>query len=370
MDDRDDHPAIAPLFIRNGGCPGRCIYCSERLTDPEGGGCAPADLREAVVRHLGRSRRKSPAQIAFYGGSFTGLDPARREAYLQAAGACIREGLAVSIRISARPDQIDGTVLERLAAAGVATVEIGAESMDDEILARAGRGHGAADVVRAMGLLRRGGFETGIHLMAGLPGDTRERFAASVDRIADLHPDMVRIHPTVVLAETELAAMFGRGEYEPLSLEEAVRRCADAVSRFEAAGIRVARLGLQATAALERPGAIVAGPFHPSFGALVEAEIFRRMASALLAARGDGGDAAFRVSVRDVSSFRGTRNANIRLLKDGFGLRSLTVRGEAGRERGTVALEAAGVLFERKRGETGFDPSIASQDPGFPLSRE
>ncbi len=358
MDDRDDRTNIAPLFLRNGGCPGRCIYCSERLTDPEDAGCAPdaSLVRETVIRHLGRSRRKAPVQIAFYGGSFTGLAPARRDAYLRAAGACIEEGLAVCIRISARPDQIDGPVLERLAAGGVATVEIGAESMDDEILARARRGHTAADVVRAIGLLRRGGFETGIHLMAGLPGDSYERFAASVDRVIDLEPDTVRIHPTLVLAETELAGMYERGEYEPLSLPEAVRRCAAATLRFEAAGIRVVRLGLQATAALERPGAVVAGPFHPSFGAVVQAEIFRRMASSLLAARGGGIDSAlFRVSDRDVSSFRGIRNANIRLLKDGFGLRDLAVRGEAGRERGTLALEAAGRLMEKRRSEAVMD---------------
>ncbi len=352
MDARDNRAPIAPLFIRNSGCPGRCIYCSERLTDPEDEGCAPADaVRDAVLRHLGRSRRKAPAQIAFYGGSFTGLDPARQEVYLRAARACIREGIAVSIRISARPDQIDGPILERLAANGVRTVEIGAESMDDGILDRAGRGHTAADVVRAMAFLRRGGFETGIHLMAGLPGDTPERFAASVGRVVDLRPDMVRIHPTIVFAETELAGMHERGEYEPLSLEEAVRRCADAVLRFEAAGIRVVRLGLQATEALERPGAVLAGPFHPSFGAVVEAEIFRRMASSLLAARGGGDFAAFRVSARDVSSFRGIRNANIRLLKEGFGLRNLAVRGETGRVRGTLALEAAGTFVELCRGD-------------------
>jgi len=353
MDNRNNRVPIVPLFLRNAGCPGRCIYCSERLTDPENAEpLTYASIRRTVARHLEHSRHRSPAQIAFYGGSFTGLDPERQETLLQAARACIEEGLAGSIRISTRPDAIDCSILNRLAAAGVATVEIGAESMNDEILAAARRGHTAADVVRTVRLLKKRGFETGVHLMAGLPGDTRERFAASVGRGIDLKPDMVRIHPTLVLEGTQLAALHRRGEYEPLSMEDAVQRCAAASIHIEAAGIRLARMGLQATEALEQSGAIIAGPYHPSFGAIVAAEIFRRMAAHLLSAHGGGQDAvSFRVSPRDVSDFRGNRNANLRLLRKRFGLQDVAVCGEPDRERGAVALETGGALFELRRGE-------------------
>jgi histone acetyltransferase (RNA polymerase elongator complex component) len=268
-------PMIIPFFLMNRGCPHRCIFCNERLT----AGDRPERITEQVfgetVRvHLGGSRRKrGPVQVAFYGGTFTGMPAREQRRLLAMAAPFLRQGEIDGIRLSTRPDEIDPAAVELLREFGVTTVEVGAQSLDDAVLERSGRGHTAADAVRAMTLLRESGFETGIHLMAGLPGDSPERFLATVDGTVSLRPDFVRIHPLLVLKDTPLAGEFHRGTYRPLALSGAVSLCKNALKTLEAAGIPVIRLGLQTTRRMEEPGAVVAGPFHPAFRSLVESEL-------------------------------------------------------------------------------------------------
>ena len=206
------------------------------------------------------------------------------------------------------------------------TVEVGVQSLDDDVLLRSRRGHTAADTFRAISLLKERGFTTGIHLMAGLPGDTEGRFAETIDKAIALHPDTVRIHPTIVLRDTPLADAFREGRYKPLTLAEAVVQCKDALKKLTAAGIAVIRLGLQTTRELEEPGAVVAGPFHPAFRSLVESSIFLEMASDLLTAAKIGrGPATFAVAPADVSNFYGHRRTNIASLKEHFDLNEIRI---------------------------------------------
>jgi len=336
---------IIPIFIMNRGCPHRCLFCNEELTaENRPDRLEEPGFRETVRAYLGGSRRKSgPVQIAFYGGTFTGMPREEQRRLLELAAFFLREGTVDHIRISTRPDEIDAEGLDLIKAFGVRTVEVGAQSLDDDVLRLSQRGHTAADTLHAVSLLKEQGFATGIHLMAGLPGDSPERFARTIDKAIALSPDMVRIHPTIVLRDTPLADAFRRGGYTPLTLSEAVSQCKDALKKLTAAGIAVIRMGLQTTRGLEEPGAVVAGPFHPAFGSLVASAIFLDMAAALCkstlpSALARGKTLTFTVSPADVFHLNGPQKGNIATLKERFKPADIRVMADPSLPRRTLIL--------------------------------
>ncbi len=334
-------PLIIPIFIVHKGCPHRCIYCNEeKAAGDYPSRITEAYFRETVYSYLRNSRKRGePFEIAFYGGNFTGMDMEYQAELLSMAGAFIRQGLASGVRISTRPDYLDGERLDFLSEYSVKTVEIGAQSLVDEVLLMSRRGHSSSDVRRAAGLLKGRGFKTGVHLMAGLPGDSAEGFAFTVRETIALRPDMVRIHPTLVFQGTELAEAFYRGDYHPLSMAEAVAAGKFALMKFGAAGIPVIRLGLQTTPEMEKAGSVVAGPFHPSFGSLVEEAVFLDMASFLLSGKNvKDRKIAFAVHPRNVSRFRGQKNGNILALKRRFAPGEISLSAATGQPEGALIL--------------------------------
>jgi histone acetyltransferase (RNA polymerase elongator complex component) len=340
---------IIPFFIMNRGCPHRCLFCNERLT----AGDHPERITEpafsqTVYGYLDGARRKSgPIKIAFYGGTFTGMDRSEQRRLLELAAPFLREGAVGGIRISTRPDEINREGLALLEAFGVTTIEVGAQSLDDEVLLRSRRGHTAADTARALVLLKERGFATGVHVMAGLPGDSPDRFAHTIGKVIALGPDMVRIHPTIVLRDTLLADAFREGRYLPLTLAEAVEQGKNALKKLTAAGIPVIRLGLQTTRELEEPGAVVAGPFHPAFRTLVESALLREMAASLLTAAGPGGEhAAFTLPPADVSNFSGQHRENLIALKERFRLTDIRITADRALPRLTLSLTAGSRTFQ------------------------
>ena len=192
------------------------------------------------------------------------------------------------------------------------TVELGVQSLDDGVLKKSGRGHTAGDAIRAARTVKDAGLELGIQLMAGLPGDSKEKFLETVSGTARLMPHFVRIYPALVVEGSELADMWRRGEYTPLTLDEAVELCSEALEIFSAAGIRVIRLGLQPGEELEK--SLLAGPYHPSFGHLVKSSIaLKKMLKAL---EGFDGEAPqFIVNSRELSIYKGIGGENIRKIK-------------------------------------------------------
>ncbi|HET6488691.1 MAG TPA: radical SAM protein [Syntrophales bacterium] len=331
---------IIPFFLRNRGCRHRCVFCNERMIAGNADEVGEARMRETVKSYIaGSSGKYDRVEIAYYGGSFTGMPPGEQMELLRMAGALIGEGVVHSIRLSTRPDDIDGPWLDTLKKTGVRAVEIGAQSMDDEVLRESGRGHTAADVRSAVGNLKDRGFETGVHLMAGLPGDDRVTFETTVSEIIGLKPDTVRIHPLLVFRGTELANRYERGEYRPLTLEEAVLQCKLALVRFAKAKIPVIRLGLQATGDMERKGNIMAGPWHAAFRSLVEAALFRDMAVELISkAGGVSAGQVFHVAPADLSNFNGMGRENLAFLEGHFGSGSVAARKDATLQRGSLVL--------------------------------
>lgn len=313
-----ESPLIIPIFIMNRGCPERCIFCNEKI--------AAGDFVSEVIKSFFDAEVDSylrwnkdklrRVEIAFYGGNFTGLETDYQERLLSWAGAYIQKGQVDSIRISTRPDYIDGERLDFLRSRGVRTVEIGAQSFNDEVLRFACRGHDGRTTVQAIKLLKEKGFKTGIHLMAGLPHDTLERFMETLACAVHLKPDTARVHPVLVFKDTPLASEYREGRYRPLSLDEAIQWCRLAWETLAPEGIRIIRFGLQMTPEMSKEGAVLAGPMHPSFGSMVHSAVYYSATLKLLRDIPKPSRCLrFLVAKRDVSHFRGFGNNNMEAIK-------------------------------------------------------
>jgi len=336
---RNAKPLVIPVFIPHEGCPHSCVFCNQhRISGVRGRPVTGPEVAEIIRIWLGRGRKTSSprVQVAFYGGSFTGLPMARQQELLSSVGPFIQSGEVQTIRLSTRPDYIDPGSVVFLQEQQVATVELGVQSLDDAVLKRSLRGHLAQDVIRASALLKTAGMELGIQLMVGLPGQTFTSLRKTVARVIPLAPAFVRIYPVLVVAGSGLELQYGRGEYRPLSLSRAVLQAAWMKKQFTGHGIRVVRMGLQPGPELER--SLVAGPYHPAFGELVNARLMLRQTRKLLSRVPPGRQIRLQISDRDQSVFRGIRSANIhRLTSLGLSDR-FTLHTDPDQPRGVVQL--------------------------------
>jgi histone acetyltransferase (RNA polymerase elongator complex component) len=329
-------PIIIPVFLPYLGCHQRCLFCNQRTTAEEVPSVPSVrNFIEDSIKGL-PSNGTREKQIAFYGGSFTAIPKESQICYLEAARPFLTSGLIDSIRISTRPDALDEEALSLLKEYGVKTVEIGAQSMIDEVLILSRRGHGPEATLSAASRLRRWDFEVGIHLMIGLPGDTCDRFLQSLDQVIDLKPDLLRIHPTLVLKGSPLESLWRAGNYSPLSLEETIQWLKRGLLKLERSSVRVARIGLQPTQSLERH--FLAGPYHPALHQLVDSEIAFDMAEHLLQNHAEGSHAHFFCHPKEVSNLRGQRNGNIPKLKEQFQLEDVLIQEVEEIPRGSLLL--------------------------------
>ncbi len=261
---------IIPIFVPHKGCPHQCAFCNQHRITGQLAGVTPGDVRQKVDQYLQTiDSEKHRVEVAFYGGSFTAIDKAARTALLAAAKAYKDGGKIHGIRLSTRPDYISGDILRELEDYGVTEIEMGVQSMCDEVLAANNRGHTAADVKAAVREIRRFGFGLGLQMMVGLIGDTVETSVRTAKEIAALKPDFVRVYPTLVFKNTPLYDRYLNGTYIPLSVEDAVAICVPVMRIFEESGVKVVRLGLL-VGADEAQDSLAAGPYHPHFRELVE----------------------------------------------------------------------------------------------------
>ena len=320
--------SIIPVFVPHLGCPNDCVFCNQRRISGSLSPARPEDVAAAIDRALSLTPPGTRCQLAFYGGSFTAIPDAEQEALLGAAQPYLERGDIASIRLSTRPDAIDGAVLVRLKRHGVETVELGAQSMSDSVLALSGRGHTAADVEEASRAVRAAGFRLILQMMTGLPGSDDETDIGSARSIAALGPDGVRVYPTVIVRDTALFDLWRAGRYKEHTVEDAVRVCARIVPIFEAAGIPIIRMGLNPTEDLSG-GDAVGGAYHPALGELVRARIMRGRAEAMLEGTAPGADITLRVNPRLMSQLVGQHGANRAYLREKFALKRLKILPDA-----------------------------------------
>ncbi len=324
-------PFIVPVFIPHAGCPHRCIFCNQHATTGQVDTLpSVSSVRESISAFL--AHRRDPrrfTEISFYGGNFLGLLPEQIQLLLATAAAYVRKGLANGIRFSTRPDTIDTGRLALLDPYPVTTIELGVQSMRDEVLEQSARGHTAEDTLRAVALLSGSPYALGLQMMVGLPGDSSAGAMATARQLAGLSPDFVRIYPTVVFKKSPLARWYAEGRYEPLSLDEAVGLTADLFLIFARHDIPVIRMGLQAGPELDLDADLVAGPFHPAFGELVRSAIWQDAISRHLEKEGlQGAEVLIEVHSRLLSQIKGQHDSNIVTLLNKHDLHAMEVRAK------------------------------------------
>ncbi len=262
-----------PIFIPHLGCPNQCVFCNQRVISGKRD-FDPEMLTSIIDNALSSIEPTAEVEIAFFGGSFTGIDFGLMTRLLEIANGYIKRGRVSSIRCSTRPDYITPKILDTLWSYGVRTIELGLQSSDDTVLLRTKRGHTAADEIYACRAIKEYGFSLVGQMMVGLPGATPQSEIETAKFIAEMNADAARIYPTVVFVGTELADMTVSGEYIPLTDDEAAIRAAKVFSVFRKAGVKVIRIGLHSSDNLSSDETYVGGPNHSAMGELVIGEYF------------------------------------------------------------------------------------------------
>lgn len=299
------------LFVPHQGCPHRCIFCDQCAISGQTALVTERDVDEAVSvaeRSLGQDLKN--ARIAFFGGSFTAIDRDYMTELLKAAYKYVKAGKIAGIRCSTRPDAIDDEILEIYKSYGGIAIELGCQSMDNDVLSLNRRGHTAEDTVKAAELIKKHGIELGVQMMTGMYGDTESGTIETAKKLIALEPATVRIYPTVVMENTRLAGLYREGKYQAQSLENAVSLCAELLLMFKEADVEVIKLGLHSSQSVEE--AYVAGPYHPAFKELCESRIYLRKAQECLSK----GSYIVEVPKGETSKMTGQKKSNILALSE------------------------------------------------------
>lgn len=282
--------AIIPIFIPHKGCPNDCVFCNQKAITARGADVSPEDTRNIIETYLPtlEGRGLETIEIAFFGGSFTGIPMEEQSAFLAVAKEYKDAGRIHKIHMSTRPDYITPEILDNLKYYSADVIELGVQSFDPEVLAASNRGHTVSDVYKACELIRSYGFELGIQLMIGLPSDNIQKCLESARQAVSMKPSVARLYPTIVLNDTELFEMYTRGEYTPLSSEKALEITKEMYKILDDAGINIIRVGLKSTDLITEGGEICGNTYHPAFRQLVEGEIAKEQLDAQLLQMLDG----------------------------------------------------------------------------------
>lgn len=338
-----------PIFVPHRGCPFDCVFCNQKRITGSADDVTPKDVTKTISKYLKTLPKDNRiTEAAFFGGSFTGIPMDEQSGLLAAAKEFLDRGEIDGIRLSTRPDYISEEILDNLLRFGVTTIELGVQSMDNEVLKCSNRGHTREDVINAVKLIKQYPFTLGLQMMTGLPGDTREKSLYTADEIIKLKPDIVRIYPTLTIKDTYLHKLYSEGKYIPETLEEAVETSKQLLIKFENNNIRVIRVGLQSTDEISEHGSVAAGPVHSSFRELVESSIFydkiagiisRELGTKILKA---GDTKVIAVNPRDMSKAIGNKRSNVIKIKENFNI-DLKIIGDSKINRN----EVTAVVFKK-----------------------
>lgn len=272
------------IFVPHIGCPNMCSFCNQRYITGKSIAPKAQDVIDAVnVAISSKKYNPETTEIAFFGGSFTAINRNYMLRLLKTAYWFVENGIVAGIRISTRPDAIDDEILSLLKQYGVTSIELGAQSLIDSVLLLNNRGHTAQDVINSSKLIKDYGFSLGLQMMTGLYGDCDEYSISTAQKIVNLQPDTVRIYPTIVLKNTDLAALCIDNKYKPQTINEAVEICSELLLMFNKANIKVIRLGLHSI----EEKSYIAGPWHPAFSELCYSKIFFKNAKKILNEKGN-----------------------------------------------------------------------------------
>lgn len=262
-----------PIFIPHRGCPNECVFCNQRKISGMQKNVTTKEVDNIISKYLEYFDDNKKIQVAFFGGSFTGIDINSQIEYLKIANKYIKSGKVDSIRISTRPDYISPTILKVLKKYNVRNIELGVQSMDNEVLRLSKRGHDNISVIRASLLIRYYGFKLGHQMMIGLPGSNEIKEIETIKSLLKLKPDELRIYPVYVINPSELYDMYVLGKYVPLTLEEAISRTYVVLRECKRSNVRIIRIGLQSTDEITSNNLGLVGPVCDNFAEYVMAKV-------------------------------------------------------------------------------------------------
>lgn len=321
-----------PIFIPHLGCPNMCVFCNQRSISGKHSFCRE-QVKADIDKALATISPDSVVEIAYFGGSFTGIDRDLMIYLLDLAKSYVdnkSEGRATvrGIRMSTRPDYINEEIMEILSDYPVKTVELGLQSMDDRVLGLSNRGHTHRDAELACRLIKKRGYRLVGQMMIGLPGSDLKNELETARKICDMGADEARIYPTVVFYDTELAKMCQRGEYKPLEIEDAIYRSKEVLKIFNSRGVECIRIGLCASDNLGDANQVKGGANHPALGELVMGELyFDSMCSQLDSCQENiaGKEICFAVPFGEVSKAVGQGGRNRKRILEKYKIRKLTI---------------------------------------------
>ena len=270
-----------PIFIPHLGCPNNCVFCNQRSISGKREFEAESVVSE-IEEVLSTLKEGTEAEIAFFGGSFTGIDRSLMIDLLNIGQRYIDSGRVSGLRLSTRPDYISPEIICILKGYGVKTVELGIQSMDSKVLEASKRGHTSSQTKEACRLVKEAGFELIGQMMVGLPEADVESEKLTALSICEMGADGARVYPTVVFYETELCEMAQAGKYSPLSESEAVERTKEVLKVFDSFKVPCIRVGLCASENLSSSDAVYGGANHSAIGEMAIGEVFYEKMDELL----------------------------------------------------------------------------------------
>lgn len=325
-----------PIFVPHKGCPHDCVFCNQKKITGQVTDVTADDVKGIIEEHLSTIDIKDAyVEVAFFGGSFTAIEMDKQTELLEAVYPFVKSGRVNSVRCSTRPDAIDENILLNLKKYGVKTIELGVQSTDDEVLLKSGRGHKKDVVFSSSKLIKDFGFDLGLQMMLGLPGDTPQKSLQTAKDIISLSPKCVRIYPTLVVEDTSLLEMYNDGKYKPFDLDTTVPLCAKLLKMFYKANIDVIRVGLQTTDNINEKTVI--GPYHPSLKELCESYIIRELIEDNI--KNITGDALVLINPKNISKAVGNKKSNISYFKDNFKI-NLRVMADENIHRNQIVIKS------------------------------
>ena len=311
---------IIPIFVPHQGCPHDCIFCNQKKITGVSTSVTSEDVRNIIEEYLPTIDKDAQIEIAFFGGSFTAIDIDIQRNLLSVAKEYVDKGLVQDIRMSTRPDCIDEEILNVLKEYKVSIIELGVQSLDENVLVDSIRGHSAEIVAKSSKLIKESNINLGLQMMVGLPSDTEEKCIYTAKKFVELNPECVRIYPTLVVKETGLEKLLEENEYKPFTLNESINIVKKLLALFYVNDINVIRVGLQATDDIQLGKAVVAGPYHPAFRELVESEMIKDYLEYIISENETEKDILIKCNKKNISKIIGNKKSNSLYMKDKLGL--------------------------------------------------
>ncbi len=248
---------VAPITVltKPWACPGKCVYCPTEArmpksyisSEPAAARALPLDFDpyRQVTQRVGALERNGheakKIELIVKGGTWSAypwkyrrwfikrcFDAANHVGRGKKRYSTLEESLKanekagyriIGLTIETRPDRINAEEVRRLREIGCTRVELGVQTLSDDILRLTKRGHTVEDVIRATALLKTAGFKVDYHILPGQPGSTPKRDLKDFRRVfadPDFRPDMVKLYPCVVMKGSELYEWTERGDFKPL----------------------------------------------------------------------------------------------------------------------------------------------------------